>query len=344
MQKEFKVAELACPKAAEVDPEAVARRKEKRTQLDAPKATTPWLVFPEEVAVAGVDYPADPADPFYDERVNLPLDPRLVADIDAKGVVEVINVVKDGEVPKVENGRRRVLHARAANRLRKQRGEPPLRVKIILQNGDPKEIFLRARRSNAFRVDDGILQRARNAQRAMERFGATEAEVASAEGVNSKTVREWVALLGLSVDALQAVEAGRISPTAALVLLEKVPRREQGKVLAAELEKAGGRVTVRAAEAGKKNQGAAAEAAKPELPAKEEREQKEKPEAAPAPTRRSARLLLRGYDSQQVHMEIKDSEAVTEGFMWGVRWMLGDVSPRDVKGLTKALRDAGVKL
>lgn len=343
MDKTFGAMELACPAAAVVNPEAVERRKAKRTQLDAPKATTPWLVYPEEIAVAGVDYPANPADPFYDERVNLPLDLRMVADIDANGVIEVINVVKDGEVPKVENGRRRTLHARAANRLRKERGDAPLRVKIILQNGDPKDIFLRARRSNAFRVDDSILQKARNAKRAMESFGATEAEVAAAEGAHPKTVREWVALLALAPEAIQAIEAGQIAPSAALTLLEKVPRKEQGKVLSAELTKAGGeRITTRDAEAGRKNYEAGARAAKPELPAPAGKgEESPAPEAEARPTRSALRRLLKAYDGNEVHMEIKGSEAMTEGFMTAVRWFLGDASRKSIKGLTDALRASG---
>lgn len=343
MDKTFGAMELACPGAAVVNPEAVARRKEKRTQLDAPKATTPWLVYPEEIAVAGVDYPADTADPFYDERVNLPLDPRMVADIDANGVIEVINVVKDGEVPKVENGRRRTLHARAANRLRKERGDAPLRVKIILQNGDPKDIFLRARRSNAFRVDDSILQKARNAKRAMEKFGATEAEVAAAEGAHPKTVREWVALLALAPEAIQAIEAGQIAPSVALTLFEKVPRKEQGKVLSAELTKAGGeRITTRDAEAGRKNYEAGAKATKPELPEPAGKgAESPAPEAEARPTRTVLRRLLKAYDGDEVHMEIMDSEAITEGFMVAVRWFLGDTSRKSTKGLTDALRDSG---
>lgn len=347
--------ELACPDAAVADPADVEARKAKRVQLNAPKVSSPWLVLPEEIAIAGVDYPADPADPFYDERSLLPLDPAMVADIDANGVIEIITCVKDGEVPKVKAGHRRTMHARAANLLRKRRGDPPLRVRIILDGGDPKSIFLSSRRSNAFRADDGVLQKARNAKRAIEHFGATEKEVAASEGAHIKTVREWLAILNLSADALQAIEAGQISPSGALMLLEKVPRKDQPKVLAEELAKAGGHITTRAAEAGRKNLNAAAASASPPLPASKpaakESAPKEKEPAPPtsgdaeaAPTRTTTRQLLKAYDSGDVHMEIMDSEAITEGFMLGVRWSRGDVSRKSVKGLSKALRGAGVKV
>jgi hypothetical protein len=116
--------DMAEPSANVVSAERLELRKAKRVQLDAPKGPTTWLVFPEEICVAGVDYPADDKDPFFDERSLLALDPGLIDDIDVNGVRQPVTVVKDGDVAKAKDGRRRVLHARAANRRLESGGDP----------------------------------------------------------------------------------------------------------------------------------------------------------------------------------------------------------------------------
>lgn len=328
--------DVARPDAAVVDEDAVARRKEARKQLDAPKGPTTWLVVPEEVVVAGVDYPADPADPFYDERVHLPLDEGMIEDIDQNGVKQPVTVVKDGELPKVDDGRRRVLHARAANVRRAARGEPPLRIKIFLEKGDAKQIFLTARRSNAYRVDDGVLQRARNAERAITRFGATVEEVAKAENTTPKSVKDWLAVLELGTDARTAIEAGQISPAAALKLLRDIPRKDQGKVLAEEVARTGGRVTVRDAEAGAKN------AKRDRTPTLPEGDGEQPERAASAPTRGKLRKLLLGLEQGKGKDLGEKDDPGRKVFVGALRWFLGDATARVVPGLSATLRELGL--
>lgn len=330
--------DMAVPGANVVSAERMEVRKAKRTQLDAAKGPATWLVLPEEICVAGVDYPADPADPFFDERSLLALDPGLIDDIDINGVRQPVTVVKDGDVAKAKDGRRRVLHARAANKRRVERGEPALRIMAFLDSGDAQQIFLGARRANAYRVDDGILQKARNAQRAIQNFGATIESVAGAENTTPRNVKDWLAILELGVDARQAIETGQISPSGALKLLKDVPRKDQARVLGEQLAAAGGkRITTGAAEAGAKNERTKRSTPEGEAPTPEK-------EASPAPPKRTAKKLLLGYEQGKAFLfdEKEGEQLLTDAFMLGVRWMMGDASARAVKGLSPALRKLGV--
>lgn len=328
--------DLANPTAAVVDTGAVERRKASRKQLDADKGKTTWLMYPEDICIAGVDYPADPGDPFYDGRVLLPLDPGMIDDIDQNGVKQPITVVNDGEVPKVDDGRRRTLHARAANLRRVERGEPKLRVNVFLEKGDAKHVFLTARRSNAYRVDDDVMAKAENANRAITRFGSTVEEVAAAENVSPKTVKEWLAVLELSVDARQAIAGGQISPSGALTLLRDVPRKEQGKVLADAIAAGGGKVNVREAEAGAKN---ARKDRTPPLPAGGGAEASAPAEAAP--TKGVLKKLVRAHEKGE--LKLFDGDAgQQDAFVKAIRFVLGDLNKSGVKGLTAGLRALGV--
>lgn len=338
-------ADLAQPHTAVPDEQRTARRKEKRTQLDAPKGTATWSVSPDDdICVAGVDYPADPSDPFYDERVNLPLDPGLIADIDENGVKQPITVVKDGEVAKVTDGRRRVLHARAANKLRAARGEQPLRMLAFLDSGDAEQVFLTSRRSNAYAVKDGTMQMARNAERALTRFGSTIEKVAKAENVKPRVVKEWIAVLQLCPEAHKAIEQGLIGHRSALELLQDVARKDQAKTLAGELEKAGGKkITREAAEVASKTRKATNS---PALPADSGEGGKPKSEPSIAPKGKVLRklILAASMEGSKVLLfgETAKNCPKTDAFVLAVRWVRGDITTKGVTGMTGVLRELGL--
>lgn len=337
-------ADLAQPGAAQVNEAAVESRKAKRTQLDAPKGTATWSVLPEEVCVAGVDYPADLSDPFYDERVNLPLDLGMIDDIDENGVKQPVTLVKDGEVAKVTDGRRRVLHARAANKRREGRGEPALRILAFLDKGDAEQVFLTSRRSNAYAVVDGTMQRARNAERALTRFGSTPEKVAKAENVKVRVVKEWIAILQLCPESHKAIEQGLIAPRSALELLADVPRKDQAKTLAGELEKAGGKkITREAAEVAAKTRKTERT---PALPADTGEGSKPKSEPSIAPKVKVLRklMLAASMEDNKVKLfgETGKNTPRTDAFMLAIRWVRGDITTKGVTGLTAVMRELGL--
>lgn len=323
--------------------------KVEKTALIAPRGRSTFLMYPEDLHVVGVDDDVrDPADPFFDERAMRAaqgiapfFDPLMISDIDANGVVSPVKVTKDGDRVKVNAGRRRTLHARKANELRVKRGDPRLRIEVMLEKGSERDLFLSSRRENVFRVQDDPSLEAGNMARALK-FGASEDEVASTFGTTTKTLRERLKLLELSVDVRQAIAVGGISPTAALVAMRDVPRGEQGKRLKELL--ASGNATVAA------------------LTAESKRTRKEKSgngDAAPKaddgdkgsgikpPGKRAMSKLLLAIENAEVKLAPDDATKYGDGYRDGakvlLRWVLGDVGPKGVTGLVKALRDAGVK-
>lgn len=362
----------------EGSPSAPKKRKGGGQALDEPRGPAMFLMYPEDIRVVGGgrpgDPPADPTHPMFDERAvkcaqrSAPLwSNDMVLDIAENGVRVPVTVAKDErnhDEPTANAGRRRVLHATEANKIRVARGQERLRVKVIVEKGDAKTLFLMARRENAHRVQDDVLQRARNAQRAIEQFGALAPEVAASEGVNQKTVKEWLKLLELAPEAQEAIDLGKIAPTAALELLKDVPRKEQGAKLKEALAK--GDVSVEASRAkakgDKKKREAEASGANPD-----DVDTGEKPPAKGT----LRRLLVHVSEAQERREELpllKDDSAAEEVLkeiakakgdkgliahalqQYGItvlsqtcEWVLGDRSRKKVKGLSTTLRDAGVK-
>lgn len=337
---------------APVKPKPVAK-----TALNAPRGRTAFLMFPEDLHVVGVDDDVrDPANPLFDERavraaagVAPYFDPLLVADIDANGVVSPVKVTKDGDAVKVNAGRRRTIHARLANEARVKRGDPRLRIEVMLEKGTDADLFLSSRRENALRVSDDAALEAANMKRALA-FGSTEAEVASSFGTTVKTVRERLKLLELAVEVRQAVATGAISATAAVIAMRDVPRAEQGAKLKELLANPEG-ATVAALTAESKRRKREAKGDKPAAAAP-----KSKPAAADddsgikPPGKRALTKLFVAIDEGVTAVEgdgdsaATKGEAFSRGFKAALRWVLGDCGPRSITGLSGALRDAGVKV
>lgn len=321
-----------------------------KTALNAPRGRSTFLMYPEDLHVVGVDDDVrDPADPFFDERavrvaqgIAPFFDPLMVDDIDRNGVVSPVKVTKDGDCVKVNAGRRRTLHARKANELRVKRGDPRLRVEVMLEKGDVRDLFLSSRRENVFRVQDDPSLEAANMQRALK-FGASEDEVASTFGTTVKTVRERLKLLELSIDVRQAIAVGDISPTAALVGMRDVPRAQQGAKLKELL--ASGNATVAALTAESKRKKREASGKGDDKPA--DKGDDDKKSGIKPPGKRALSKLFLALEEKIVTVpgdhDGKLAAAHNDGFKAALRYVLGDCGPRSVTGLSKALRDAGVK-
>ena len=192
-----------------------------------------WLVPPESLVIHGIDTPEDPKSEFYDDRIHRELSPEEIEDVDQRGVLEIIKVAsRDGKLMVVD-GRQRTRRAREANKRRALRGAPPMRVRVLLINEtDPKVISLMSRSLNAFRVIDGPLQIARNAQRNREYFGITIEQSAAAEGIAPPTMKQYLSLLKLSPVVQNAVETGAVAVSKAIPLAALSPA-EQEKQLGA---------------------------------------------------------------------------------------------------------------
>jgi len=217
-----------------------------KSAIDAPRRNA-FSVDPEDLVVIGIDTQDGTEHPLYDERVHLPMDESLVRNIMVYGVIQAITVRKDGGAVEVVAGRRRVLHAREANRRLVAEGKEPVVVPVLApRRGSDHELFGVALSENEQRRGDDILVKAAKAARYMEMSGHDEDTCAITFGVTPQTIGNWLKLLDLGKPVQKMVTSGQISATAA-AKLASLPRKEQAE----EAEKmiADGATTVREATA-----------------------------------------------------------------------------------------------
>ncbi len=181
----------------------------------------------------------DKESPFYDERVNLPIDDALVKNImfNLQGVLEPVIIVKDGGDPIVIAGSQRVKAAVKANILLEEQGIDPLKVPCILKRGDEVDLFALSVSENEHRRDDTILAKARKLKRYYN-LGGDRKGAAAMYGVSIQAISNWEKILDLASDVVNAIEAGLITASAAANLAE-LPRKEQKEKLEELLKESG---------------------------------------------------------------------------------------------------------
>jgi hypothetical protein len=206
--------------------------------LDSTRASIEQ-VDPRALIVIGIDE-GDKSSPGYDPRVELPLDPDMVESMCRFGVVVPVIARRDGEYldgPRkgqarmvVVDGRRRVIHARAAQLAQIAKGVTPLRIKTVLVRGDDLALFATGRVANAYRVNSDPVAQAKEMQR-MHDMGASDDDIRIAFGVKLSTVQDRAKLLETAPEVQAKVTAGEITGNAALELAS-LPMGVQLKVLA----------------------------------------------------------------------------------------------------------------
>jgi ParB family chromosome partitioning protein len=286
------------------------------TQLLDGKRESLFRVDPATLTIIGLDTDDGPNDvpphQLWDERVKLPLDEAMVLNIMALGVREPVVVVVQGKgddrVAAVVDGRQRVRHAREANKRLVKRGEPPLLIPVIAEKGmSDQEQTLLAASLNEIRQSDPVMTKAAKAAR-MKARGSSFSEIALAFGVTEQTVGLWVNINSLTDTVKKAVSDGRIKPTAAGALASLKP--EEQKTALAEL----------LAEA----------AATGEKPTVDKAKDKVKGKKAGGMT------LVVSVPQRRVLRRVVENgaEVLSKDFLAGVRFAIGDLNPKSIKGLT----------
>lgn len=297
------------------------RRPKLKPRAGATGRKDAYFFRPEDLTVVGVDTKDGEEHPLYDERAFEPLDEAMVRNIMHYGVKVAIVIRKNGPNSEVVDGRRRVLHAREANRRLAERGEPPVKV---LATGDKYSrdanlmgVMLSA---NEHRKDDTPLNRARKAARMMAR-GADDDEVKVTFGISDSTLRVWKNLLDLDGRVQARVDQGEIGAIAAAKLAD-LPRDQQ--VERCEAMIAEGMTT--AAQAGAVVKGA-------KNGKKVTRDDVVKP-----PSKAVLKKLVKALESDEDHgVEVSDE------FVRGIKFALGELKPSAIKNMLVALRRAGFK-
>lgn len=203
------------------------------TELETTKRSI-FVVDPFKLLIVGVDF-GGPGDVGYDERVKLPLEENLIESILQDGVQVMVKARTDGERYVVVDGRRRVMHARAAN-LRLQAANPGIkaedliRVKVELVRGDELAVFGMQEIANAYHVSDPPMVQARKIQLMIDK-GMDVKRIGLKFGLTKEVVEDRLKLLSLAPEAVVALEQNEVTANAALGLAE-ISMADQVRVLA----------------------------------------------------------------------------------------------------------------
>lgn len=167
----------------------------------------------------------------YDRRVELPLDESMVESIAEIGVLHPIEVRKVGDNYEVIDGRRRVLHAREA-----QRRHPEKKIAIPVRPVTRRdaEAARDATVSNAQRRDSSPVTKGDEAIRLIESFGWDQDDVCRFFGAGWPAIQSWIKVARDAKDCVkEALDSDRITLTQAIQISRRKPEIQD-----AALEKA----------------------------------------------------------------------------------------------------------
>lgn len=285
-----------------------------KTAFEASRATL-FLFDPEKLVLIGLDTDG-PEHPLYDERVHLPVSPGMVANMKKLGKILLpVTVRKNGDRAEVVSGRQRVKAARKANEELREEGKEPLRIPVTLERADDIRAFEMMISENENRVQDNWVTKARKMQWYIDR-GHTEEETAVIFGVTAQTVKIFLSMLDLDPQIQGYVTAGKISATAASALAE-LPREEQ-VTEAQKLLASGDKPTVNNVRHAVRK-------------AKAQKEGGNEP-VVKAPSKKDLKRVLKK------NAELDDEEQLDPEFVRAIRFVLGDLNPTSIRGLSALLQ------
>jgi ParB family chromosome partitioning protein len=269
-------------------------------------------IEPEGLTIIGLDTKDGVEHPLYDPRIELPLDEDMVLNIMVYGVLEPVLVRKNGAQVEVIDGRRRVMHAREANKRLKKAGSEELRVPTISKRGDDGHVFGMAVSANEQRLDDSPMAKANKLRRMLD-LGKSEDEAAIAFGVSKVAVKQWLKLLDLSAYVRNKVDRAEISASAAAKFAD-LSHDEQEKAVDKLIKETGGKATTKkATTAGKKAKG--------------------NENAYDIPGKRIIKKVIENAKLDG------NADVLSEDQVKILRWVIGDLGPASIKGLVGLMAD-----
>lgn len=199
---------------------------------------------PNEFVLVGIDTDDGEGHPLYDKRLLMPLKEETVLSIMEHGVIQPVLVQNNGGQAEVLDGRRRIQHAREANKRLRKAKMTPVQVSFLVRRprSDAERLGIGVM-ANELREDDSMMQKAEKAEH-LANLGQEDEAIAGWFGVSAQTIRSWRKLLDASSKIHKAIENGKISATAA-TKLARMKREKQDEALAEMIES--GNTTVAAA-------------------------------------------------------------------------------------------------
>ncbi len=277
---------------------------------DLKRGASPYKINPKKLVVYGYDDGTPKLGQHPLARPTTPPTDDLIASVKRLGVKKTIWVtVIDKEFVVVVDGRRRTFAARAANL-------PEVEVQIL--KGSDIELLGFSFLANMGGHAEAYSEISRAAKKMLD-AGSSLEDIAAFFQVGVPMVRLYLAFDELSAETKALVDKGEMSWTAATKL--KGMSAEEQKVAIAKMREAGD-LSVTAAES--------ARAAKMGKVRKDEM-----PQVAPPPKKRALRKLVERWDEVDVD--------VREDFVLGIKFALGLVQPRQIKGLTEAMKKVTAK-
>lgn len=290
-----------------------------KTAIEAPRESI-FRMLPEDITIIGIDTDDGPEHPLYDMTFRHNIHEPLVLNIMDLGVDETISVWKEQETGRIlaVNGRRRILHSREANKrikaeAAKNSSNPVLiRVPARLRKGGIDHMARLGVALNTNRMDESPITKAEKVVRMLSRNGGDYQEVAVTIGATVKTVRTYEKLMGLPSKVRNAVNGGKISASAA-VKLDGLPKEEMETTLDKLIAEGGGKKVSTSAVT---------------------RKRKEQNGKAVAPRKSKLKKLVKAYTTADEKVE---GAALTEEFIRGVQFAIGELDPTGVNGLKQLL-------
>lgn len=173
----------------------------------------------------------DKSHPLYDVSWRHEIDEALVQSIMAAGVHTTVKVRKDGESPEVVDGRRRILHAREANKRLKKLGREPITVPCqVFKLASDKDATLLMMSSNAHGLSDDPIDRAEKAAKALASALREKRRSPRLSASPRRRCRDVLKLIDCSDRVKSAVRQGRMTASAAVKMTD-LTRAEQDSVL-----------------------------------------------------------------------------------------------------------------
>jgi ParB family chromosome partitioning protein len=269
------------------------------------------MIYPDDLIIIGHDTRDGAEHPLYDPRMKLPPDDAMVLNIMELGVLEPILARKNGAQTEVIDGRRRVINAREANKRLRARGEEELLVETKYKRGDDGLLFGMSVSSNEIRLDDTPMAKADKARRLID-MGKSEEYAAKIFGVSVTAIKQWLKLLDLSAYVRNKVDKAEISASAAAKFAD-LSHAEQKEAVDSLLKETNGKATTaKATTAGKKAKGS--------------------DNAYDVPGKKIIKRVI---------ANAKAAEGVlTEDEVKILRWVIGDIGPASIRGLTSLMEEA----